>query len=69
MLRPPLLRDLAVFTRDAVRRANGARLDLAATTDAALCYAGRGDASAAVRESACDVVEACIYALGGEVQS
>ena len=69
MLRSSLLRDLAAYTHDAVRRAKGGRLDLAATTDAALSYAGRGDASAAVRESACDVVEACIYALGGEVQS
>lgn len=71
MLRPSLLRSLADYTRATVAAANGAPVHLTQTTHDALRAAGRNpDAlDPDLRASACDVVEACIYALGGDVQS
>lgn len=70
-LRPSLIRSLADHTRAVVATANGAPVDLVATAHDGLRAAGRNPetCSRPVRASALDVVEACIYALGGEVQS
>ena len=71
MLRPAVLRALAEYTRTAVAAANGDPLDLGTVSHNAIIAAKRdpGQCTTAFRESAVDVVEACIYALGGEVQS
>lgn len=71
ILRSSLLRAIAEHTRAVVAAANGAPLDLAQTTHDGLVSAGRDPetCSSDLRASALDAVEACIYALGGEVRS
>ncbi len=71
ILRPSLLRAIGEHTRAAHSDAHGAPLDLVATTHRVLRDSGRDPETCDVdfRAAVSDAVEACIYALGGGVQS